>query len=124
MLVIYSKLAIAVCHESFPGRESALLLFFIRACVRACSGQDDVVDGDEDKFDEVADGAHDEEAHDAGLKDLHVLLVVRLLALLVEHDRVSDELLHLSRHVLLLLLSLLRHLDCSNGFDCVLVVRA
>ena len=51
-----------------------------------CSGKNDVIDGDEDEFDAVSDESHDEEAHHAGLQDLHVLLVVWLLALLVEHD--------------------------------------
>ena len=54
----------------------------------ARSGKDDVVDGDEDEFDEVANGAHDQEANDAGLQDFHVLGVVRLFALLVKHDGV------------------------------------
>ena len=71
------------------------------------SGEDDVVDRDEHKFNAVADRPHDEEAHDAGLEDLHVLSIVWLLALLVEHDRVSNKFLNLSGDVLLFLLDLL-----------------
>ena len=71
------------------------------------SGKDNVVDRDEYEFDEVADGAHNEEAHDTGLQNLHVLCIVWFLAFLVEHDRVCNELLHLSCNVLLFLLNLL-----------------
>ena len=74
------------------------------------SGEDDVVDRDEDELDEVADGAHDEETNDAGAQDLHVLGIVWLLALLVEHDRFVRELGHLLVNVGLLLLVLSRHL--------------
>ena len=48
------------------------------------SGKDDVVDWDEHKFDQVANQSHDEETHDAGLQDLHVLGLVWLLAFLIE----------------------------------------
>ncbi len=74
---------------------------------RARSGKDDVVDGDKDEFDEVANGAHDQEANDAGLQDFHVLSVVRLLALLVKHDGVGHESFGLVRDVELLVLLLL-----------------
>ena len=74
------------------------------------SGEDDVVDGDEDELDEVADHAHDEEAHDAGLQDLHVLSPVGFLALLVENNRVLHEVLHLGGNAWLLLVLLAGHL--------------
>ena len=67
------------------------------------SGQDDVVDWDEDKLDQVADGAHDDEAHDACLQDFHVFVIVWLLALAVEHAAVFDEALRLCDDALLLL---------------------
>ena len=68
------------------------------------SGQDDVVDGDEDKLDEVANGAHDEETNDTCAQDLHVLSVIGLLALLVEGGAVGHEFRQLLVHVGLLLL--------------------
>ena len=71
------------------------------------SGKDNVVDRDEYEFDEVADGAHNEEAHDTGLQNLHVLCIVWFLAFLIEHDRVCNELLHLSCNVLLFFFHLL-----------------
>ena len=48
----------------------------IRVFLFSRSGKDNVVDRDEHEFDEVADGAHNEEAHDAGLQNLHVLCIV------------------------------------------------
>ena len=75
------------------------------------SGEDDVVDRDEDELDEVADGAHDEETDDASLQDFHVFGLVGLLALLNEVHGVLDESLGLLAEALLLLLSfLLSHL--------------
>ena len=74
------------------------------------SGEDDVVDGDEHQFDEVADCAHDEEADDAGLQDLHVLSPVGLLALLDEVLRVFHEAHDLVGHCWLLLVQFLGHL--------------
>ena len=59
------------------------------------SGENNVIDWDENQFDHVANESHDEETHDARLQDLHVLLLVWLLALLVEDDRVLDEVLYL-----------------------------
>ena len=76
------------------------------------SGKDDVVDRDEDKLDEVADHSHDEETHDAGLQDLHVLSPVWLLALLIKDDRVLDEVLNLGGHGGVLIL-LAGHLSLS-----------
>lgn len=66
------------------------------------SGQDDVVDGDKDQLDDVADGAHHDEAHEAGLQDLEVLFAVRLLALVPEVLTVAHELVHLVNLGLLL----------------------
>lgn len=37
------------------------------------SGEDNVVDGDEDELDEVADETHHNEAHAASVEDLEVL---------------------------------------------------
>ena len=80
----------------------------------ACSGEDDVVDGDEDKFDEVANGAHDQETDSACLKDLHVLSVVWLLALFKEVHAIGSEFLDLlSEGLGLLLLILASHLFCK-----------
>ena len=61
----------------------------------AASGENNIVDRDEDQFDEVADGSHDKEAHNACLEDLHVLGVVGFLALDIEVDTLHDKLLHL-----------------------------
>ena len=77
------------------------------------SGENDIVNGDEDKFDTISDDSHDEEAHDAGLKDLHILGIVGLLALLVEHHGVLDEFLDLLSIAWLFLL-LLGHLDINT----------
>ena len=85
-----------------------------------CSGQDDVVDGDEDKFDEVADGTHDEEADDAGAQDLHVLGVVWLLALLVEGGTVGHKLRYLLVNVRLLFLLSSGHLARLEFFVLLL----
>jgi hypothetical protein len=75
------------------------------------SGENDVVDGDEDKFDDVSDETHHDEAHGARLQDLHVLLVGGLLALLKEVLAVAAKLLHLGNYSLrLTLLSFLSHL--------------
>ena len=62
------------------------------------SGEDDVVDGDEHKFDEVADETHHNKAHTAGIQDLEVLCLGGLLALGPEVLTVSGELLEGSRH--------------------------
>ena len=76
------------------------------------SGEDDVVDRDEHKFDEVADGAHDQETDDASLQDLHVLGLVWLLALFDEHHGVLGESRHLVCEAGFLLLLFLGHLCC------------
>ena len=52
----------------------------------SCSGENNVVDGNENKFDDVSDETHDDESHEAGVEDLEVLLFVGLLAFLEEVD--------------------------------------
>ena len=85
---------------------------YYQTCGEGSSGEDDVVDGDEDELDDVADETHNDEAHGAGLKDLHVLGTARLLALLEEVLAVAAEFLHLSDDALrLAFLSLSGHLD-------------
>jgi len=42
----------------------------------ALSTDEDVVDGDVDELDEIADKAHDEETHSSACNDLLVLLLV------------------------------------------------
>ena len=77
-----------------------------------CSGKDDVVDGNKDKFDKVPNDAHYCEAHDAGLKNFHVFVVIWFLAFLIEVDRVFDKSVDLSSDVivLFLLISAVDHL--------------
>ena len=48
------------------------------------SGEDDVVNWNEDELDEVPNDAHHDETHHERLKNLHVFCVVWLFALLVE----------------------------------------
>ena len=48
----------------------------------SCSGENNVVDGNENEFDDVAYETHDDEAHEAGVEDLEVLLFVGLFAFL------------------------------------------
>ena len=79
------------------------LLFNISASLSISSWQDNVVDGNENKFDEVADEAHHYETHTTRIQDLEVLLLVRLLALRPEVLRVSWELLDRGSHRLFLL---------------------
>ena len=81
------------------------------------SGENDVVDGNEYKFDHVANQSHNEEAHNACLQDLLVLCPVWLLALVVEYDGVVDEFLDLLHRVWLLLLLSLCHLVLSLFID-------
>ena len=80
------------------------MLSTMRCMRRARSGEDDVVDRNEDELDEVANNAHDCESHHACLQNLHVLGVVWLLALIVEVSRVPEELVDLGGNILLLLL--------------------
>ena len=78
------------------------------------SGEDDVVDGDENKFDEVTDHAHNEKASDASLEDLHVFGTVWLFALLVEVRTILDEFLDLvgDAGLILTTLSVFSHFNC------------
>jgi hypothetical protein len=62
-------------------------------------GEDDVVDGNENKFHSVSDESHYDKAHEACVHDLHVLSSVGLLASLEEVSGVSVELLGFVKHV-------------------------
>ena len=72
--------------------------------LRTDSGEDDVVNGNEDELDEIPNDAHHDETHHECLKNLHVFLVVWLFALLVEVGRVLEESCHLPGDVLLFFL--------------------
>ena len=61
-----------------------------------CSREDDVVNWNENKFDEVADKTHNNESHEAGVQDLEVLGLVGLLAFVEEVLGVTAELFKLS----------------------------
>ena len=60
--------------------------------------QNDVVDGDEDELDHVADESHDEDAHDTRLQDLGVLSLIRPRALVHKHHAVLVELVQFVDH--------------------------
>ena len=76
---------------------------------QVCSGEDDVVDGDEDKLDEVADSSHDYESNSESLQNFHVLFVVGLLGLFDEVNAVILKLHHGLVRAWLLLLGLSSH---------------
>ena len=79
------------------------------------SGENDVVDGDEDELDEVADGSHDQKADHARLQNLEILGTVWLLALGDKVLALGNVGHHLGVHVgLLFLLSFLGHVSLSN----------
>lgn len=55
------------------------------AARRLRATDEDVVDGDVDELDNVADDAHDEETNADGLRDADELLLVGLWTVLVRH---------------------------------------
>lgn len=58
---------------------------------RLCASDEDVVDGNVDELDEVADGAHDQEADTDSLADLDEFLAIGLCAPVDEQRALLDK---------------------------------
>ena len=92
--------------QTIPKLHFSFIAFFYGTCHYSV-GEDNVVNRNEHEFDGVTNESHNDETHEAGVHNLHVLFSIGLLALFEENLRVTDEVSHLSHDVVLLFLHLL-----------------